>query len=303
MVASRPSPWSLVVSAGNAAPHVTPLLKQRMQTVFRQLPHAMAGDVERTRTMRVAARRLRVALPLLASRPEGHRVTRAVKRLRQLIDAAGGSRDLDVAVELLDRALASGASPEAIVLRRRLRAARARARHRMAEALLDVEIARLRRDLRTVVGRTPDPIFTVLARLRAAREALGQEVLGRLAALDTRYEPEGLHRVRTRLRRLRYTVETREALKARAVAIPPIFKTLQDHLGQAHDAHVLAAWLSRQATASRRRGTPALAGEAARLAATLREESREHHRAFLECRPAEALAAALAALGRPLSAA
>jgi CHAD domain-containing protein len=284
-------------------PPVTPLLKQRMQTLFRHLPHAMAGDVERTRSMRVAARRLRVALPLLASRPESRRVARAVKRLRQLVDAAGGSRDLDVAVVLMDETLQGGASPEALVLRRRLRAARMRARHRMAEALLDIEIASLRRDLRAVAGRKADAIFTVLARLRAARETLGRDVLSRMAALDTRYQPAALHRLRTRLRRLRYTVEVREALKARGAPAPILFKTLQDHLGKAHDTHVLAEWLSRQATAARSRGTPALATEAARLAATFRAQSKEHHRVFLATRPGPSLAAALAALGRPLSAA
>jgi CHAD domain-containing protein len=289
--------------ASSAHPHVNPLLKQRMQTLFRHLPHAMAGDVERTRSMRVAARRLRVALPLLASRPESHRVARAGKRLGQLVDGAGGSRDLDVAVVLLDEALQGGTSPEAALLRRRLRAARTRARHRMAEALLDIEIARLRRDLRAVAGRPADPIFTVLARLRSAREVLGRDVLSRLAALDTRYQPGPLHRLRTRLRRLRYTGEVREALKARGAPAPLLFKTLQDHLGRVHDAHVLAEWLSRQAASARTRGTPALAAEAARLANTFRERSKEHHRVFLATRPAPALTAALAALGRPLSAA
>jgi CHAD domain-containing protein len=284
-------------------PPVTPLLKQRMQTLFRHLPHAMAGEVERTRSMRVAARRLRVALPLLASRPESRRVARSVKRLGQLTDAAGGSRDLDVAVVLLDEALQGGPSPEAVVLRRRLRAARTRARHRTAEAMLDIEIASLRRDLRAVAGRKAEAIFTVLARLRSARETLGRDVLSRLAALDTRYQPTELHRLRTRLRRLRYTVEVREALKARGAPAPVLFKTLQDDLGRAHDAHVLAEWLSRQATTARSRDTPALAAEAARLAATFREKSKQHHRAFLATRPAPALTAALAALGRPLSAA
>lgn len=303
MVASRPSREDVAVPPAAAAPHVTALLKLRMQTVFRHLPHAMAGDVERTRSMRVAARRLRVALPLLASRPEGRRVARAVKRLRQLIDAAGGSRDLDVAVVLLDQALARGSSPEAQVLRRRLRAARGRARRRMAETLLDIEIASLRRDLRAVVRRPADPIFAVLARLRGVRETLGEEMLGRFSALGDDYEPEGLHRLRTRLRRLRYTVEAREGLKAREAPTPALFKTLQDDLGLVHDAHVLATWLSRQAAASRRRKTPEIAAEAARLSAALREESREHHRVFLASRPAQALTAALATLGRPLSAA
>jgi CHAD domain-containing protein len=292
------------VPSAPGSSHATPLLRQRMRDVFRHLPDAMAGDVERVHSVRVAARRLRVSLPLLAVRPTGRRVSRAVKRLRQLIDALGISRDLDVTTALLDETLSGmeAVSPEATLLRRRLRAALARARRRMAERLLDLEIAGLRRDLRRVVARREGTLFTTLARLREARESLGREVLGRLTEVDTRYDPVVLHRLRTRNRRLRYTVEVREALKSRAPSqqpvAPPVFKEMQDHLGQVHDAFVLSEWLRAQARSSARRGTVAVAAEAARLAELFRQQSEAHHRAFLVSRPREALTSALASLGR-----
>lgn len=284
-----------------------PLLRQRIQAVFRHLPYAMAGDPERTRSMRVAARRLRVALPLLALRPGARQVTRALKRLRQLIDAAGGGRDLDVAVIVMDEAFAAGIAaplrPETQILRRRLRAARARARRRLADALLDLEIASLRRDLRIVVARRGGPLFIALARLRDARAALSQEVVGRLAVLESRYEPHALHRLRTRTRRLRYTVEVREALSSRAPRVPALLGALQDQLGRVQDAFVLSEWLRGQASASRHRGAPGLAREARRLAEIFRAQSEAHHREFLSGHPSDALAAALTSPGRSRSAA
>ncbi|HEY6554694.1 MAG TPA: CHAD domain-containing protein, partial [Vicinamibacteria bacterium] len=134
---------------------MTDLLRQRIRAVFRHLPKGLAGDEEAIHQMRVAGRRLRAALPLLARKPEGRRVHRALRVLRELARTAGASRDLDVGLELLtDRLHAvSPVDPEQRLLRTRLRAARARSRTRMAEALMDLEIARLRRDLRAVVAK------------------------------------------------------------------------------------------------------------------------------------------------------
>ncbi|MFI5184206.1 MAG: CHAD domain-containing protein, partial [Vicinamibacteria bacterium] len=124
----------------------TPLLKERIRTLFRYFPKGLAGEEEPIHQMRVAARRLRVALPLLARKPRGRRVREALAILRDVTRAGGGSRDLDVGLALLETRLkASGiATPELANLRRRLRSARARSRGRMAEELLDLPISRLR---------------------------------------------------------------------------------------------------------------------------------------------------------------
>ncbi len=133
---------------------MTALLRERVRAVFRHLPKGLAGDEEAIHQMRVAGRRLRVALPLLAKKPEGRRVQRALRVLRALTRTAGASRDLDVSIELLAERLRSVAPLDAEQrrLRSRLRGVRAYSRTRMAEALMDLEIARLRRDLRAVLG-------------------------------------------------------------------------------------------------------------------------------------------------------
>jgi len=278
------------------------LLKDRIRAVFRRLPKALAGEEEPVHQVRVAGRRLRVALPLLAKKPEGRRVKRALAILRQLTRAAGMGRDLDVVVPLFERRLADlgTPSPEQLVLRRRLRAARTRARTRMAESLLDIEIARVRRDLRRVVARKAEGVFTVMARLRDARDAEGAPLLDGFETIGDRYLPEELHALRRRARRLRYAAEVSDAIRGETTEAPAILKGLQDAIGVLHDHQMLAAWLRRQAAL---RSRPALAEAALAELAFFEERSRELHAQLLESRPREAVLRALDAMGQSRSAA
>ncbi|HEY7513832.1 MAG TPA: CHAD domain-containing protein, partial [Vicinamibacteria bacterium] len=63
------------------------LLKERIRSVFRHLPKGLAGEEEAVHQLRVSGRRLRVALPLLARKPRGRRVKRALAILRDLTRA------------------------------------------------------------------------------------------------------------------------------------------------------------------------------------------------------------------------
>jgi len=281
----------------------TPLLRERIRAVFRRMPRALAGDEEALHQMRIAARRLRVALPLLARKPEGRRVRRSLRVLRQVTRSAGASRDLDVGVALLAERRDVAATPEWALLRRRMRAARARSRTRMADALLDLEIAALRRHLRAVLAMRAEGVFLVLRRLRETRAALGAEVLASIEALGDRFDHVGLHRLRIRVRRLRYLGELADSFRGQASAAPVELKGLQDQLGLIHDAFVLSAWFGRQATAAQSRGQQELAREARAHKAFFLEASHAHHRAFLAQSPAEAVRRALAAMARTRSAA
>jgi CHAD domain-containing protein len=278
------------------------VLRDRVRGVFRRLPRALAGDEEALHDMRVAARRLRVALPLLARRPEGRRVRRSLKVLKQVTTAAGASRDLDVAVALLAERGAEP-TPELAILRRRLRDARGRSRTRMAEGLLDLEIAELRRHLRAAVSRRADGLFVVLRRLREARTALGTEALSLLDALGDGYDPAALHRLRIRTRRLRYVAEIADAFRAQSTTAAADLKALQDRLGLVQDAHVLGQWFGRQAAAAQARGQADLAREARAQRAFFVEASHEHHRAFLAMAPSAVIRRALAAMAGSRSAA
>ncbi len=279
----------------------SPLLRERVRAVFKRLPKSLAGDEEAIHEMRVAGRRLRVAVPLLAKRPEGRRVKRALRVLRDLTRAAGASRDLDVSLDLLNAHLREQGvlSGETITLRRRLRAARTRSRARMAEALMDLEIARLRRDLRRVQARKADGLFTILGRMRATRDEEGQALLAGFEGLGDRYDPVALHALRRQARRLRYTAEVHDALmRDEPSEAPGLFKSLQEQIGALHDVHVLAHWLLAQGKAAAERGQTALAAAAGALQGTFEERARELHRKLLETGPAEIATRALSALGR-----
>jgi CHAD domain-containing protein len=284
---------------------VTPLLKDRVRALFRQLPPALAGDEEAIHQMRVAGRRLRVALPLLARKPSGRRVRRARRILRELTRAAGTSRDLDVGFGLFEARLKERAQTDAErrLLRQRLRSARRRSRLRMAEALMDIDIARVRRDLRVVMSRRGDLVFTALLRLREARDLRGTAILEALDTLGDAFDPAALHRLRIRLRRLRYAAELAEKLTGQTTEAPGLFRQLQDALGEVRDAFVVASWFGRQAAAATGRGQAALAAAAREEEAVFLEKSHEHHRAFLALSPAATVRRGLEAMGASRTAA
>jgi CHAD domain-containing protein len=282
----------------STADRVAPLLQQRIKAVFRRLPKALAGFEEDLHQMRVAGRRLRVALPLLVRKPEGHRGRRSLRLLRRLTRTGGISRDLDVGVALFEAELAKGVlTPEDRVLRRRLKSARTRGHARMAEALLDLEIARLRRDLR-VLARHGDGVFAVLRRIRELRDGQGTEALALIAAVGDRFDPTSLHRLRRQVRRLRYAAELSGALKGQVAPAAADFRALQDELGALHDTYMLSEWFRRQAASCRGRGDAAVGKAAAALHERFVEASLAHHKAFLALPPADVVARALAAMGQ-----
>ena len=132
----------------------------------------------------------------------------------------------------------------------------------MAEALLDLEIAELRRHLRAAISGRAESLFIVLRRHRETRTALGAEVLALLDALGDRYDPVALHRLRSRVRRLRYLAEVGDIFRGQSSVAAESLKALQDQLGLVQDTHVLAAWVGRQATSAQARGQAELAREA-----------------------------------------
>lgn len=283
----------------SAVDRSTPLLKARVRELFRHLPHALGGYEESVHQMRVAGRRLRVALPLLARSPEGHRVRRARRILRDLTRAAGAGRDLDVAVGLFEAEVPRGAraNPAQRMLRTRLRAARTRSRRRLADALLDVDIARLRRDLRKILAARGEVLFTSVVRLRDSREARGAPLLEALAALGDRYDVPALHEARKQMRKLRYSAEVADALLGQPSPSAGLFKELQEQLGAVRDNYVLAQWLGGQARAAGVRGQSAVQAEAAALEQLFSARSAAQHRAFLERPPAERARDALMSMG------
>jgi CHAD domain-containing protein len=283
------------------------LLEDRVKRVFRELPGAMAGQEEPVHQVRVAGRRLRVALPLLAGKGARRPVRRALRVLKKLTGAVGQGRDMDVILGLFEDRLANvkSASAEQRALLSRLRAARARARSQVAEDVLDLDIDGLRRSLRRLLRNGAAGAPTVLARVRALREAEAAELFRGFSHVGDRYLPDALHALRRRVRRLRYAAEVEDVVRGEESRAPVLWKRLQDGIGVIHDHHVLARWFDEQARLAAARNSDLLVRAARRERRAFIGLARLLHRALLETRPADLALRALQAMarGRPITSA
>jgi CHAD domain-containing protein len=276
------------------------LLEDRVKRVFRELPGAVAGQEEPVHQVRVAGRRLRVALPLLARRGEGRAVRRALRVLRKLTRTVGEGRDLDVILGLFEDRLAAlkSASAEQRALLSRLRAARARGRGQVADRVFDLDIDGLRRNLRRILQGGAADSAAVLTRVRALREEEGAAILRGFSQVGDRYRPAPLHALRRRARRLRYAAEVEDAVRGEESRAPALWKRLQDGIGVIHDHDVLAVWLEEQARLAEARDNALLGRAARRERGALVSLGRLLHRALLETKPADLALRALQAMAR-----
>jgi CHAD domain-containing protein len=276
------------------------LLEDRVKRVFRELPGAVAGQEEPVHQVRVAGRRLRVALPLLARKGEDRRVRKAVRILRELVRTVGAGRDMDVLLGLFEDRLAAlkSTTPEQRALLSRLRAARVRSRADVSDSVFDLDIDGLRRALRRLLEGGAADASAVLARARALREAEGAVLLRGFSQVGERYRPLELHALRRRIRRLRYVAEVEDAVRGEGSRAPALWRRLQDGIGVLHDHHVLAEWLEEQARAAEARGNALVARAALRERRVFVGMGRLLHRALLETRPADLALRALEAMAR-----
>ena len=255
------------------------LLTRRMREMFRIYPKALVGDVEAVHDLRVAARRLRVALALLAEKPDGRRARRARRTLGALAAAAGRGRDLDVGLEILE-ATPAGAEEGHERLRRALRASRSRARVLTREALLDLDVARLRRDLRACAASTRVDRAVLAARLTDLRDREEETIARELSSARRRPDAGALHSARRSARRLRYAIEIFDLLDGmRSDAADP-WRKLQTRLGEIHDRQVLGDWLELRGRRAAARSDPAQAQAAGRARSRVKRDAARRIREF-----------------------
>jgi CHAD domain-containing protein len=133
--------------------------------------------------------------------------------------------------------------------------------------------------------------------VRDARDEEGERVLDGFHRLGEAFDGPGLHRIRIRARRLRYTAELQDLLKGATCDAARLWKDLQAHLGDVRDHEVLSQWFARQAARTRPE-QDALRAEAEALAASFAEESHRHHRELLAAGPVGIVERALAEMGQ-----
>ncbi|HEX5109759.1 MAG TPA: CHAD domain-containing protein [Vicinamibacterales bacterium] len=224
------------------------LIRQRLSALARMLPGARAGDVNAIHQARVATRRLREALPLVARGEAARKTRRAVRRLNRSL---GPVRELDVALLTLHELTGTRDVPRAgiVALQQAIRQERARMHRDMRRTIDESDLDKTSRKLvraakkHDALGASARAVNSrqlVVARVRAARRA------GRLAASIENaaaiYLPDRLHEVRIAVKKLRYAMEiVRELSGSRATVRIRTLKRAQDLLGRIHDLEVLIA--------------------------------------------------------------
>jgi len=224
------------------------LIRQRLGALSRALPAARAGDVAAIHQARVATRRLREALPLVARGSSARKLTRIVRRLTR---ALGPVRELDVALLTLDDLAAAREVPRDAVtaLQQAVRQERARLRMDMARTVDRADMDKVsrkliaaasKRDKLVLRPRSPHPKQLATARERAARRA--ERLRASIENAAAIYLPDRLHEVRIAVKKLRYAMEiVRDLTGSRATVRIMQLKRAQDLLGRIHDLEVLIA--------------------------------------------------------------
>lgn len=264
------------------------LLARRARELKRHLPGAIAGEGKGVHRARVASRRLREAVPVLASQLKGSKAGKARRKIRRLTRALGSVREIDVTLALLDEMAARETLPRLALeeVRARVVAVRDEGRERMLKRLEKVDFARLQRRLQSVSKALEqdetEPWRKALAtRLFKRSKALGVAVenAGHV------YAPERLHVVRIAAKKLRYAVElgADAGIKGAAVLARTLRKA-QNTLGQLHDLQVLLAHVAAvQAEPARR---PATDAGLEIIAGALERECRHLHGRYVALIPA-----------------
>jgi CHAD domain-containing protein len=244
------------------AHEVAALVAQRPQA-----EHAPTAD--EIHQLRVAARRLRVALRLFRRMLPSRDVARFRADLRDFATSLGDARDLDVYTDNF-KAYCAALPPE----QRRdlggyelyLRRERAAARHRATASFAAPRTIALFDDIARFVAAGPSTGALRRWRSLTARDGIRASIrrsAGRVRRLgnrlDARARPTEIHELRIKAKRLRYELEFF------AEAYPPLkqpakaCKALQDLLGTHQDACTATARLRRYASLLKKQGEAATA--------------------------------------------
>ena len=247
--AAAPSPTDPAVKAAAEA------IAVQLRAMSAEHGKALAGDAEAIHRLRVATRRLRAALRMLREVAPSNEAESAADELGWLCGAIGAVRDLDVLAQLLEQRATHletdfirALEPLSATIRRQ----RATEQARLVAALDSERYRGLVQRLGAIApARAADDVALGSVAARLVRSHL-RAMLRAGAGLDEASPAETLHRLRIRVKKLRYALEP-----LRAVGGKPVRRMLrrlervQERVGLYHDAATAAAWLRGWAAESR----------------------------------------------------
>lgn len=220
------------------------LWSKRLEDLTAVWPKFLSGDVKGLHRARVASRRIREALPVVAATASRAKVKRLHKKVREVTRVLGPIRELDVELELIEAADTPG-SPHrrALALMRREVASRRRALRKDLKGHDIVDVDKLMKKLsRIAVACTPQDEEPADWRIALSLRTLRRTRRLRSAVEDAGplYVPERIHAVRIATKKLRYVLEVvREAGLLQAGPFLRSLKRQQARLGRLHDLQLL----------------------------------------------------------------
>lgn len=266
---------------------LTDVFPRRLRALVRNLPSAQKGDAEALHKTRVASRRVREALPMLADAVSSASWKKARRQTRRMTRALGRVRELDVGLDLLANLQAADEGQRLAL--ERVAAIMVRDREALRLEMLDqLQAVRPNKLARKIAGLVGD-----LGNAAVWRQTLDRRLQSRVKrlrqAIDEAgelYEPARLHGVRLAVKKLRYVLELiRETGAQTAKPLVKTLKASQENLGRLHDVQVVINRIGTtrtELTASEMN----LASELDALALRLEAACREHHAQYVADRAA-----------------
>lgn len=263
------------------ADHLSAVVERRLAQLIQSLaashePHS----TETVHDLRVASRRLR-AFGVTFGGLMGDKLSRRLeKKLRRVTRAAGGLRDLDVQVGLLEErvAVASNELERACLehLLERLDDGRAAVAARAEKRLHKLDQDALSRLVTRAGSAVTEGLPTVEGQRDYARTLLQRLITSAAEPmLDTERaeDPERLHRLRIQCKEIRYALEFFEPLLGSHFQLLEERATrLQDLLGKVHDLITLEELLAEHAGQLERKGRHTLRAGAEHAVEALRAQ-------------------------------
>jgi CHAD domain-containing protein len=240
-------------------------LEREVEALLASRPQgARAPTPDEIHQLRVAARRLRVALRLFRRMLSSRRVTHLRAELRWFASSLGEVRDLDVYTENFKAyclALPPEQRSELSGYELYLRRERADARHSAAASFAAPRTTALFDDVARLVAAGPSAAalrrwhpLTVRDGIRGSiKQSVGR--VRRLGdRLDARSRPAEIHELRIKAKKLRYELEFFAEVYPSAKETAKTCKALQDLLGTHQDVYTATARLRRYAALLKKQG-------------------------------------------------
>jgi CHAD domain-containing protein len=243
-------------------------LQERVTILRKELAKVrQVGDEETVHDARVASRRLRSALLLLAEVEGSKKLRRRARQIRDITRTLGTLRDTDVQLLFVAHRLQEAINPQdhragLLCLQAWLERKRHRRFRRVRRSLTRLRRQKTLKKLQAAwedAPAAPTAEEKVLLREQLSPLLLARlgGVMGQLAILEHPEDAAALHSLRIALKQLRYTLEILAPLFATELAaVLAVVKDLQTLLGDIHDADVWTQFLPEFLVKQRRRFRP-----------------------------------------------